>query len=40
LFEGKARGRRKSGAYTWYVSIFRRPGNAASGQKGPFPDGY
>jgi hypothetical protein len=36
LFEGKARGRRKSGAYTWYVSIFRRLSNAAIGQKDRF----
>jgi hypothetical protein len=36
LFEAKARGRRKSGAYTGCVSIFRRLSNAAIGQKGHF----
>jgi hypothetical protein len=36
LCEGKARGRPKSGAYTWYVSIFRRLSSAASGQKDRF----
>ena len=36
LFECKARGRMKSGAYFMYVSIFSRPSNAAIGQKDRF----